>query len=119
MFEMALEEKFAPFLSTEDLQFGFKKQTSTSHALYVLKSTVDHFTKNDSNVYVAFLDCTKAFDRVSHYGLFLKLMDRGLPLPYLRIVIYWHLNMICKVKWLSLLDKVKSLQSLNFPSWRC
>ena len=67
MFEIALDAKISPYLDTDDLQFGFKKKTSTSHALYVLKSIVDHFNSNGSNVYAAFLDCTKAFDRISHY----------------------------------------------------
>ena len=99
MFEIGLDGKCLPFLSSDNLQFGFKKKTSTSHALFVLKSTVDHFTENRSNVYAAFLDCTKAFDRISHHGLFIKLMEREVPLVYLLVIIYWHLSMICRVKW--------------------
>ena len=72
LFEFALDSKIVPYMNSDSLQFGFKKKTSTSHALYTLKSTIDHFNKRGSDVYVAFLDCTKAFDRirlVSHYGL--------------------------------------------------
>ena len=50
-------------------------------------------------MYVAFLDCTKAFDRISHYGLFSKLISRGIPLCILLCLIYWYLNMTCNVKW--------------------
>ena len=99
MFEIGLDIKVSPFLPSDPLQFGFQKKTSTSHALYALKSCIDHFTTNRSNAYVAFLDCTKAFDRISHFGLFLKLMEKGVPLVLLMLIIYWHLNMSCRVKW--------------------
>ena len=46
-----------------------------------------------------FLDCTKAFDRISHYGLFIKLMEQKVPLVLLLLIIHWHLNLSCKVRW--------------------
>ena len=97
--ELALHAKISPYLESDWLQFGFKKKTSTSHALFLLKSTVDHFTSSGSDVYVSYLDCSKAFDRISHYGLFTKLLERKVPLCFLLIIIFWHLNMKCRVKW--------------------
>ena len=99
MFELAIQLKTSNLLQTDELQFGFKKKTSTSHALFTLKTTVDHFLSHGSNVYVAYLDCTKAFDRISHFGLFTKLMKRQLPLCILMCLIHWYLNMSCRVKW--------------------
>ena len=99
MFEIAINDKIEPLLHSDDLQFGFKKRTSTAHALYVLRSTVDYFTSRKSSVYATFLDCSKAFDRVSHYGIFIKLMERRIPLCFLLIIMFWHLNMTCHVKW--------------------
>ena len=101
MFEFAIQIKTTHLLDTDNLQFGFKRKTSTNHALYSLKTTINHFTAKGSNVYVAFLDCTKAFDRISHYGLFSKLIARGLPLCILMCLIYWYLNMTSIVKWLN------------------
>ena len=46
-----------------------------------------------------FLDCSKAFDTVSHYGIYLKLMDRNVPLVFLNIMIYWYSNMKCNCRW--------------------
>ena len=99
LFEFAIQIKTSHLLGTDDLQFGFKAKTSTSHALFSLKTTVEHFNKKGSDVYVAFLDCTKAFDRISHFGLFSKLIDRAIPLCILMVLIYWYLNMTCNVKW--------------------
>ena len=99
LFEFAIQIKTSHLLQTDDLQFGFKRKTSTNHALFSLKSTVNHFNEKGSNAFVAFLDCTKAFDRISHYGLFSKLITRGVPLCILLCLIYWYLNMTCNVKW--------------------
>ena len=99
LFEFAIQLKTTHLLGTDHLQFGFKRKTSTNHALFSLKTTVNHFNKNGSNVYAAFLDCTKAFDRISHYGLFSKLITRAVPLCIIMCLIYWYLNMSCHVKW--------------------
>ena len=99
LFDHALLLKLDPFLKTDDLQFGYKKQHSTSHAIYTVKRCIDYFCTHGSYVYASFLDCTKGFDRVSHKGLFLKLMERGIPLCFLRILIYWYSNMYSLCKW--------------------
>jgi len=45
------------------------------------------------------LDFTKAFDKISHFGLFRKLVERKVPLCFLLIVIYWYSNMEYYCKW--------------------
>ena len=99
LFDMAINLKIAPYLDSDSLQFGFKKKTSAAHALFTLKTTVNYFNDRGSNVFVAFMDCQKAFDRISHYGLFTKLIERKVPLCLLLIIIFWHLGMSCRVKW--------------------
>ena len=99
LFEHAIQIKTYDHLFTDDLQFGFKRKTSTSHAIFALKSTVDHFISHGSKVYVAFLDCTKAFDRISHSGLFTKLIERKIPLCFLLCLLFWYQNMYSVVKW--------------------
>ena len=99
LFENALRLKFGHFLVSDELQFGFKPKHSTSHAVYTLKSCINYFTKRNSNVYVAFLDYSKAFDTISHSGLFLKLIDRNVPLCFLLVVMYWYINMHYDCKW--------------------
>lgn len=86
LFEHCLMLKFGYFLESGNLQFGFKKGHSTSHAVFVMKHCVDYFVENGSCVFVTFMDCTKGFDKVSHYGMFLKMMRRGFPLCFIRIM---------------------------------
>ena len=99
MFEHALLKKLGHLLTTDDLQYGYKKRHSTSHAIHTLKTTVDYFTSRGSNVFAAFLDCSKGFDKVNHNGIFIKLIKRGVPLCFLNLLIYWYSNLTSVVKW--------------------
>ena len=75
LFEHAMLMKIGYLLHTDSLQFGYKKRHSTSHATFSLKECIDYFTSRGSNVYAAFLDCSKGFDKVNHSGMFVKLME--------------------------------------------
>ena len=99
IFEHVLKIVFFKYLSTSKYQFGFKKGSSTSHALYCLKQTINYYTDNGSNVYCSFLDASKAFDRLVHSGLFLKLLQREVPMIFLDIIINWYSALQCRVKW--------------------
>ena len=79
VFEHVLKEKFAHHLSTSSYQFGFKQKKSTSHSLFCLKETINHYVEHGSRVYCSFLDASKAFDRLVHSGLFTKLIERNTP----------------------------------------
>ena len=94
MFENGLRLKFGSYLTSHNLQFGFKPKHSVNHAVFTLKSCVNFFTERGSSVYVAFLDFSKAFYTISHCGLFLKLMDRNVPLCFLMVIMFWYMNMI-------------------------
>ena len=97
--EHILKTMFFEHLSTSQYQFGFKKSNSTVHALHCLRETVTHYVNNGSRVFCTFLDASKAFDRLVHSGLFLKLMQRNVPLMFLNIIISWYDNLKCCVKW--------------------
>ena len=99
LFEHAMLMKIGHLLSTDSVQFGYKKRHSTSHAIFALKECVDYFTNRGSNIFAAFLDRSKGFDMVNHSGLFMKLMKRGIPLCFLNLLIYWYSNLSSLVKW--------------------
>ena len=99
LFEQVLQTIFQQFLTTSSYQFGFKKKSSTSHAIYCLKEAVNYYTSHGSNVYCSFLDASKAFDRLVHSGLFLKLLQRHIPMVFLNIIISWYSNLEGRVRW--------------------
>ena len=49
-------------LCSSNLQFGFKKGTSTTQCTYSMLETIDHYNFMKSNAFVLMLDASKAFD---------------------------------------------------------
>lgn len=84
--------------SSENLQFGFQKNSSTSMCTWMFLETVNYFTNRGSPVYACLLDLTKAFDTVKHDKLFRKLIHKVPPL-FLRLVIYSYVYQSVYVKW--------------------
>jgi len=76
-------------LTTADNQFGFKKSLSCSQAIYCVRNIVNHYVSNGNTVNLCALDITKAFDRMNHHGLFIKLMSHYIPVSLLEILEYW------------------------------
>ena len=64
-----------------------------------MKTCVDYYVKKGSNVFVAYLDCTKGFDKVDHNGIFVKLIERKLPLCFLMLLMHWYSNLSARCKW--------------------
>ena len=87
------------YLQTHDHQFGFKKQHSTDMCIFTVKSVIKYYTKQKSSVYTCFLDAAKAFDRVSHWTLFSKLIKQNIPLVIVIIIAFWYQTQPMCIKW--------------------
>ena len=62
------------------MQFGFKKKTSTAHCSWLVMEVCGHFLRRRSQVFVALMDCSMAFDKCLFSKLFQKLSGK---LPYI------------------------------------
>ena len=84
---------------TSNLQFGFKQKHSTTQCCLLLQETIAYYGKRGSKVYVAMLDCSKAFDRVSFKSLFNLLIDKNMCPFMLRLL--WRIYKASKlyVRW--------------------
>jgi hypothetical protein len=111
IFELAIQDRFASYFTTLDHQFGFKKHLSCKHAIYSVRSVVETFVCNRSTVNLCTLDLSKAFDRVNHYALFMKLMDRRLPSELLSIFETWFSVSTSCVRWFSYVSRVFTLRA--------
>jgi len=67
------------------LQLGLKKNSSYDDALFAFNETVRYCTYNNINYkgILCFLDASKAFDKVLHNGLFVKMLRRDMPVSSL------------------------------------
>ena len=53
---------------------------------------------------IGFIDASRAFDRINHHKLFVKLKQRGVPGCIIRILAYWYAKQSMQVKWGSCLS---------------
>lgn len=67
--------------------------------IYALKEILDSYNTKNSSMFLCFIDASKAFDRVNHEKLFLKLCRRGVPKYLVRILAYWYAHQTMRVKW--------------------
>ena len=79
IFELCLSIILEHYLATHDQQFGFKRKHSTDLCIFTVKSVTKYYTQENSPVFTCFLDASKAFDKINHYTLFQKLLDRKTP----------------------------------------
>ena len=97
--ESLIHKRIDGFLSTADNQFGFRKHHSTDLCIFVLKDVVNYYLSLNTPVFMCFLDIKKAFDRVNHFNLFKKLLDRGVPPYIVKLLCFWYRHQLFQVKW--------------------
>ena len=75
-FEYCFLDCFQSLLATNDNKFGFKK-VGCRHAIYTVRCIVDCLTSGGNTVNLCAIDLSKAFDKVNHHALYIKLEMRG------------------------------------------
>ena len=65
VYDNATSFLYGNYLSTADMQFGYKKGHSTTMCTLIYKEIINQYINNGSDVYSCLLDASKAFDRVN------------------------------------------------------
>ena len=99
VFEYCLANRLNLNKNCDPMQFGFTNDRGCQKALLTVDCVVNYFNCRGSSVYMASLDASKAFDRVNHYNLFIALMNNNVPLPFVKVIIFWHFNLRGMVRW--------------------
>ena len=72
---------------SSDLQFGFKSNSSCSHAILALQGGVKHICDNGGTATLCALVISKAFHTVNFHGLFKILIDCSFTKCFYRSVL--------------------------------
>ena len=88
--EQVLLSRLVRYLRTADSQFGFKQAHRAEMAIFAQKQNVNFYLNQDTPVYMYFLDAKMAFDRVNHWTLAKKLLNRNVPLHIVKLFIFWY-----------------------------
>ena len=99
IFELCLSVILENYLFTHDQQFGFKSKHSTDFCIYTVKSVSKYYTQHHSPVYTFFLEASKTLEKINHFKLFRKLLDRKTPIVIVRILLLWYSKQTVCVKW--------------------
>ena len=99
VFEYCFLERYQSLLTSSDNQFGFKKGLGCRNAIYALRNIVDGYVTNGSTVNLCAIDISKAFDKVNHHALLIKLMKKNFPVQLLDLIMNLFSGCISCVKW--------------------
>ena len=70
-----------------DCQIGFTRKARTSDHMFVLKSIFDKYCNTkDERVFACFVDFHKAFDKVIHTGIRIKLLEIGVSSRFYSVI---------------------------------
>ena len=99
LFDLIFIDKHGLELSSDFLQFGFKKGRSTTLCTGFMKGIAHKFVSEGSDVYTFLLDMSKAFDRVDHLKLFEIILERNMDPLYSRCLLFMYTHQALRVKW--------------------
>ena len=99
LFEKTILLIWGDLLSSDTLQFGFKKETSTSQCSWLVQEVVGHYLREGSHPLVVVLDCSKAFDLCKFDKLFTSILDKGMPPIIVRVLMFIYEEQYAWVRW--------------------
>ena len=86
-------------LITDDLQFGFKENSSTIICTHLLIETIEYYNSNNTDCFMLLLDASKAFDRIEYVRLFTLLCLRNMCSLVLRLIMNMYISQRMQVRF--------------------
>ena len=105
LLELIILKKYGELLSSTFNQFGFKEKLSTDLCVYSLKQIIEYYHSLSTPVYIVFMDASKAFDKVNHFHLMLKLIQRRIPIIIVRLLLYWYSHQEFFIRWSNVISE--------------
>ena len=92
-------EKYGSYLRSSNNQFGFKKGLGCRNAIYTVCNIVGDYVSKGNTVNLCAIDLAKAFDKVNHNALYIKMMKRHIPLPLVDLIVNLFSGCFSCIKW--------------------
>jgi hypothetical protein len=99
LFESCVLAICGDLFETTGYQFGFKRGLGCSHAVHVAQEYIDAYNRGGDTAHIAALDVAKAFPRVNHDAVVIKLYERNFPIPIIQLISDWFVRSSFSVKW--------------------
>ena len=88
LFEYVILLLWGDRLTSDSLQFGFKKGVGTTQCSWLVMEVANYFIQRGEQVTACFLDCSKAFDKCYYDKLFSKMQAKNIPAIVIRALIF-------------------------------
>ena len=98
-----MKEQYASLI-TDDLQFGFKENSSTIICTQLLIETIEYYNSNNTDCFMLLLDASKAFDRIEYSTLFNNLRNRNMCPVTLRLIMNMYISQKMQVRFSNVLS---------------
>ena len=89
-------------------QFGFRKNRSTTDALFIARRLQDLGERSGDNIVICMLDWKQAFDRISHPRMMQALERLNLPRKFRNLIASFYTDLSFQVKHENFLSHAKS-----------
>ena len=99
---IVMKEQYASLI-TDDLQFGFKENSSTIICTQLLIETIEYYNSNNTDCFMLLLDASKAFDRIEYSTLFNNLRNRNMCPVTLRLIMNMYISQKMQVRFSNVL----------------
>nr|XP_009786371.1 PREDICTED: uncharacterized protein LOC104234498 [Nicotiana sylvestris] len=86
VWERVIEGGLRRCMSISKNRFGFMPGRSTTEAIHIVRRLVEQFTAVKKDLYMAFIDMEKAYDKVPREFLWRCLEARGVPVADIRVI---------------------------------
>ncbi len=97
--EYVLLFKYEVYLSTSNLQFAYRENSSTTQCTWLSKEVIAHYNNKGSDVYSCLLDFSKAFDKLKYSDFFDRLLKRKVPPLVTRLIMHMYMNGSMCIRW--------------------
>jgi len=83
---IVIERKMRNLVSLNDIQFGFRPGRGTTDAIYIVRQIQEKYLTQKKEIWIAFVDLEKAFDRVPRDVLWWALRQSGVDEWIVRVI---------------------------------